>query len=126
MKNSFQAKAYVEVTLQTRSKTWLQSHEFEQMPRQDSKTILPFFYERNETKDYFEKFSLRASFPGSDTGGRSLYGSTSGCNIGTGNGGSVWQLIVYKEGFTLNGVGKTCTGKWESKKNAVDEAEEEL
>jgi hypothetical protein len=107
----------------TRSNDWWQDQTFIQEKGNTNMTYLPFFFERNATKDYRELFNIKVS----RHGGRTLTAINKPCELLPEFGGYLMLANVNSTGWSISSVGEDskdtlrCSGKWDARKNGLDE-----
>jgi hypothetical protein len=87
------------------------------MKGETSEQPLPFFFERNATKEYAEMFSIKVS----RNAGRSLFAKPKQCEMDVDDAGSMKTLKVNSTGWSIGtDIKVTCDGKWQTRKSGMN------
>lgn len=111
----------------TRSNEWWQDQTFIQEKGNNNVTYLPFFFERNATKDYNDLFNFKVS----RHGGRSLTATSKPCELLPEYSGYILLTNVNSTGWSIWSVGEDlnetlrCSGKWDGRKNGLGDEDDE-
>lgn len=117
VRNDLDERTSVDVKLETRSESFVQDQTFIQEKGESSKAPLPFFFEKNATKDYVELFSFKV---GRKTR-KPLTANLKRCEIYPVDSGSNMVLTITSTGWSLSLYKDVrCSGKWDVQKGEAD------
>jgi hypothetical protein len=117
VENTLGELASVEVELETVN-SFSQDQTFIQDSDGGLKEPLPFFFEKNATKDYSELWKFKVN----RTGKRSLNSKWVACKMEPSEAGNIQTLWIGMDHLLFGAEGKGCQGTWESRKNVADES----
>jgi hypothetical protein len=109
LQNNFDTKVSVTVELNTKSNTWWQDQTLIEDAGATSDQSVPFFFEKNATKDYVELFNIKVNRKGK----RPLIAKERRCEMLADDAGADKELQVNSTGWSIGVPARvSCEGKW--------------